>query len=169
MKPFHQLVLITILTCTAAAASDDGGSISLQAIIITDEEANKYLAAPRRKLEVGSSENCPPGKWWEEEFWGDECHNCPTGQYQNQYATSRSCKHCPTGQYQNSNGQKYPLRSQVRRGKNVKQYAAQYLQAQLIFSHTANHIFRPNGSKETIDSVLKSQVGLLWDISLSNE
>jgi hypothetical protein len=71
--------------------------------------------------------------------------------------------------FMNRTEHRYPLRSQVQRGTNFKHYAAQFLQAQLIFSHTANHIFKPNGSKETIDSVLKSEAGMLWDKSLSNE
>jgi len=43
------------------------------------------------------------------------------------------------------------------------------LLAQHIFEHKASHIFRPNGTKETIDSVLQGPDKAIWEKSLSNE
>ena len=47
--------------------------------------------------------------------------------------------------------------------------AVQQLEAQHIFQFQANHIFRPDGTKETIDTILKGSDQEIWTQSLSNE
>ena len=80
--------------------------------------------------------------------------------------------------FQNVTEHRYPLRSKYPRpilpprrctDTNYKDLAARVLSAQHIFQHKASHIFRPNGSKETIDSVLKGPDKELWTRGLSNE
>ena len=88
------------------ARSRPQGKSFLVDILMEKQDALKYLAKPR-KLEAFGGENCNPGKWFEEEFWGDECHNCQTGRYQNQWSKSSSCKGCTPGKYQGSNGQSH--------------------------------------------------------------
>ena len=44
-----------------------------------------------------------------------------------------------------------------------------YLTAQHLFQLCVNHIYRPNGKKETIDTLLKGSDREIWNRSLSNE
>ena len=57
---------------------------------------------------------------------------------------------------------RYPLRSKTCihtstscRGTNFRHLASQQLLAQHLFQYHANHIYRDNGTKELIDSILK--------------
>ena len=54
--------------------------------------------------------------------------------------------------FRNTVEHSYPLRL---RGTNFKHFASQCLLAQHTFHHPAHQNFSPNGTKETIDSVLK--------------
>ena len=83
--------------------------------------------------------------------------------------------------FDNKNKHRYPLRSRTlhhkitlrsathKQGTNFKDLAARVLVAQQIFQHKACHIFRPNGTKESIDSLLKGPLREIREKSLSNE
>jgi hypothetical protein len=83
--------------------------------------------------------------------------------------------------FNNKTEHRYPLRSLQRRtkynttpathsqGTNFKNIASRVLVAQHIFQYKAAHIFRPNGTKETIDSMLSGPSKDIWEKSLSNE
>ena len=80
--------------------------------------------------------------------------------------------------FHNATDHRYPLRSKSPRsiispwrctGANYKDLAARVLSPQQIFQHKASHIFRPNKTKETIDSMLKGPDKELWTRSLRNE
>ena len=70
--------------------------------------------------------------------------------------------------FNNKTDHRYPLRSRARptnynlrqathiTGTNFKDLASRLLLAQNILQHKIAHIFRPNGTKETIDSMLNS-------------
>ena len=74
--------------------------------------------------------------------------------------------------FNNKNAHRYPLRSHSS-GTNYRHLAAQYLAAQQLFNnpfqHAGFHIFRPDGKKETMDSLLSGPNGTVWLRSLSNE
>ena len=72
--------------------------------------------------------------------------------------------------YANTAPHTYPLRSMTRnKGTNFKHLAVQYLTAQHIFEPQMNHIYTPNGKKQTIDDLLNSIDKEIWTKSLSNE
>ena len=80
--------------------------------------------------------------------------------------------------FNNKNDHRYPLRSKTKStlrsathklGTNFKDLASRLLVAQHMFQHKACHIFRPNGTKETIDSMLQGPLRAVWEKSLSNE
>ena len=51
----------------------------------------------------------------------------------------------------------------------TRHLATRQLLAQHTFNYQANHIYKPNGTKETIDSMLTGPSRVLWTQSLSNE
>ena len=67
----------------------------------------------------------------------------------------------------------YPLRSRARiknnEGTNFKHLATQQLTAQHMFQDKAHHIFKVDGNKETIESLLRGPDSAFWKRSLSNE
>ena len=71
--------------------------------------------------------------------------------------------------FQNSPTHKYSLRSQTNTGTNFRHLAAQQLVAEHMFQPHANHIYRPDGKKETIDTLLRGSDRVIWTQSLSNE
>ena len=75
--------------------------------------------------------------------------------------------------FDNTLPHRYPLLSIHRklhdRGTNYRHLVAQHLTAQHIFQPKVNHIFSPDGKKETIDSLLNSINKVVWTRSLSNE
>ena len=65
---------------------------------------------------------------------------------------------------------RYPLRSKPQyQQPNYKHLATQQLVAQHLFQPKAHHIFKEDGSKATIDSLLNSADTQIWTRSLSNE
>ena len=72
---------------------------------------------------------------------------------------------------------RYPLRSRSRiQPHNFKSRAVDYILAQHLFEvhmHSykpaINHVYKPNGSKETIDTVCTGTNKRMWLQSLSNE
>ena len=75
--------------------------------------------------------------------------------------------------FNNTCAHRYPLRSQSRTiGTNFKQLAAQHLTAMHLFNpynYAGFHIYRADGTKETIDSLLSGPNWDIWVKSLSNE
>ena len=74
--------------------------------------------------------------------------------------------------YQSTPKHKYTLRPRKANntcGTNFRQLAVQYLTAQHLFQLCTNHIYRPDGKKETIDTLLKGSDRDIWTQSLSNE
>ena len=99
-----KVLVLFFCTVVLRLAHAQGPSPSLDDIRISQRDAKNFFKKERR-LEWGDSENCPPGKWWEEYWAGDECHDCSAGKYQDAWATQRNCKVCGPGTYQGSNGQ----------------------------------------------------------------
>ena len=65
---------------------------------------------------------------------------------------------------------RYPLRSLWKPpGTNFRQRAIDAFVAQNIFQPQVNHIYRPNGTKESIDTLLKGENAEIWAKALSNE
>ena len=63
-----------------------------------------------------------------------------------------------------------PTLNRFQQGKNFRQYAVQHLQAEQMFTMpTCNHVYNNSGKKETIDTLLKGNMGDTWSIALSNE
>ena len=54
-------------------------------------------------------------------------------------------------------------------GANFRALALHLLQAQEMFTMQVNHIYCPDGKKETIDSLLQGSDRKIWERSLSNE
>ena len=52
---------------------------------------------------------------------------------------------------------------------NFRNIAARTILAQHLFEPKLNHLFQPNGRKETLDSVLRGKDAATWQRSLSNE
>ena len=52
---------------------------------------------------------------------------------------------------------------------NFRNIAARTILAQHLFEPKLNHLFQPNGMKETLDSVLRGKDAATWQRSLSNE
>ena len=74
--------------------------------------------------------------------------------------------------YPSTQTHRYSLRSKrtlLPTGTNFRSMAAQYLVAEEIFMPRVNHIFRPDGKKETIDTLLQGSDRKIWTRSLSNE
>ena len=74
--------------------------------------------------------------------------------------------------FQNTPTHGYKLRPRSRQaaqGTTFRSLALLQLQAQELFTMRAHHIYRPDGRKETIDSVLKGSDRVIWARSLSNE
>ena len=146
-----QLLLFKVVESTESSNSMDGGTpkdnllpLSVNSVLLNRDEANSFLNNERTRKLLTKRQlltlslfkdsklahvdrrflaTCGPGRWFEWEFWNDECHSCghgryqdknghqdssckacPTGQYMN-LNSGTSCGHCPTGQYQNSNVQ----------------------------------------------------------------
>ena len=57
--------------------------------------------------------------------------------------------------YRNDIEHRYPLRSRVNLGTNFKSLAVNQLVAEQLFQFRASHIYRPDGKKETIDTLLR--------------
>ena len=73
-------------------------------------------------------------------------------QYQIRSRTKHNSRHTP-GRY----------------GTNFKQFAAQHLTTQHVYQHKVQHIFQPNGKRETIDSIINGPNHATWIKILSNE
>ena len=82
--------------------------------------------------------------------------------------------------FNNITAHRYPLRSKTlptrkhlpslhNKGTNFRNLAAKQLLAQHLFQANANHIYRENGTKESIDSLLNGPTRHVWVRSLSNE
>ena len=74
--------------------------------------------------------------------------------------------------FRNSSTHQYNLRTHTRQpsiGTNFQAMAIKQLQAQDIFTLRVNHIYRPDGKKETIDSMLQGSDRKNWERSLSNK
>ena len=71
--------------------------------------------------------------------------------------------------YHNEPTHTYKLRSQVKHGTNFSNMAVNQIVAEQTFQLRANHIYRPDGRKETIDTLLQGSDRLIWTQSLSNE
>ena len=71
--------------------------------------------------------------------------------------------------FHNEPQHKYSLRSQTNNGTNFRHLAVQQLVAEQLFRPQANHIYRPDGKKETIDTLLQGSDRKIWTQSLSNE
>ena len=74
--------------------------------------------------------------------------------------------------YSSTPSHRYNLRSKRTgqpNGTNFRSLAAQYLVAEHIFRPRVNHIYRPDGKKETIDTLLQGSDRDIWTRSLSNE
>ena len=88
----------------------------------------------------------------------------PTSVLQQHAKTTKNVRYLQTPTH------RYNLRSTTKNyGDNFKHKAADYLLAQHLWQHNANHIYRTDGTKHTIDSLLKGPDRLVWDQSLSNE
>ena len=72
--------------------------------------------------------------------------------------------HTPTHRYQLRS-----KRTTQPQGTNFRSMAAQYLVTEHIFKPRVNHIYRPDGKKETIDTLLQGSDRTIWNQSLSNE
>ena len=77
--------------------------------------------------------------------------------------------------FNNNTDHRYPLRSKVTRsathknGTNFRHLASQQLVAQHICQNSAHHIYHPNGTKQTIYSMLAGPKRGIWTQSFSNE
>ena len=74
--------------------------------------------------------------------------------------------------FRNPPTHEYNLRTRTRQsstGTNFRSLALLQLQAQEVFTMRVHNIYRPDGQKETIDSVLKGSDRIIWAQSLSNE
>ena len=74
--------------------------------------------------------------------------------------------------FRNTPTHQYNLRKRTRLpslGTNFRSLAVQQLKAEEMFTMRVNHIYRPDGKKETIDSLLQGSDRVIWTRSLSNE
>ena len=74
--------------------------------------------------------------------------------------------------FRSASTHKYSLRprsTNVNYGTNFRHLAVQYITAQDMFHLHVNHIYRPDGKKETIDTLLQGSDRDIWMQSLSNE
>ena len=74
--------------------------------------------------------------------------------------------------FNNHKPHRYPLRSKYidnTSGTNFRHLAVQHITAQHLFDYKANHIYKPDGTKEKMDSLLNGPDKHIWNVSLSNE